>query len=104
MGAWVDIHKDETHVRRERERARQLRASRYWQELLQQGICHYCGRKFPDEQLTMDHVVPVARGGRSVRGNVVPCCREMQSAQKLPDPGGDDFGGFAWLIKERKLK
>ena len=29
----------------------------------------------------MDHVVPLARGGRSTRGNVVPCCRECNQAK-----------------------
>jgi 5-methylcytosine-specific restriction endonuclease McrA len=30
----------------------------------------------------MDHVVPLARGGKSVKGNVVPCCKECNSEKK----------------------
>jgi hypothetical protein len=30
----------------------------------------------------MDHRVPLVRGGRSVRSNVVPACRECNAAKK----------------------
>jgi len=34
----------------------------------------------------MDHIVPVARGGRSIKGNIVPCCKEcnIRKKQLLP--------------------
>ena len=34
----------------------------------------------------MDHIVPVARGGRSVRGNVVPCCKECNNKKTYLTP------------------
>jgi 5-methylcytosine-specific restriction endonuclease McrA len=34
----------------------------------------------------MDHVVPVARGGRSVKGNVVACCKPCNDRKKLLTP------------------
>ena len=30
----------------------------------------------------MDHVVPLGRGGRSTRGNVVPACKECNTRKK----------------------
>ena len=30
----------------------------------------------------MDHVVPLGRGGRSVRGNVVPACKDCNSRKQ----------------------
>ncbi len=30
----------------------------------------------------MDHVVPVIRGGKSSRGNVVPSCKECNNKKK----------------------
>jgi len=30
----------------------------------------------------MDHVVPVVRGGKSSRGNLVPACKECNSRKK----------------------
>ncbi|MCD6292535.1 MAG: HNH endonuclease [Deltaproteobacteria bacterium] len=86
MSEWIEIEKDERHVKREREKARQLRHSQYWQRLLQKGLCHYCGGRFPAHELTMDHIVPVSRGGRSVKGNVVPCCKECNSRKMYKTP------------------
>ena len=81
---WIDIQKDDAHVARERARA--LRKSDWWRAQLARGICHYCGKKFPPEELTMDHIVPVVRGGKSVRGNVVPCCKTCNNEKKYLTP------------------
>ena len=83
---WIDIQKDDAHVARDRARARELRKSDWWRAQLARGICHYCGKKFPPEELTMDHIVPVVRGGKSVRGNVVPCCKTCNNEKKYLTP------------------
>jgi 5-methylcytosine-specific restriction endonuclease McrA len=36
--------------------------------------CQYCGEVFPTAELTFDHVVPVAQGGRKDWENIVTCC------------------------------
>jgi 5-methylcytosine-specific restriction endonuclease McrA len=36
--------------------------------------CQYCGEPFPMTELTFDHVVPVAQGGRKDWENIVTCC------------------------------
>lgn len=41
------------------------------------GRCAYCGCR-PDV-LTMDHVVPLARGGHHTASNVVPACQSCNS-------------------------
>ncbi len=81
MNEWVEISADPAHVRRERERARALRASAWWRAQVSRGVCHYCGKKVPPSELTMDHIVPVARGGRSTPGNIVPCCRACNAGK-----------------------
>ncbi len=86
MSDWVEMNKDKRHVAREREKARKLRKSQWWKNELAKGICHYCGKKFPPEELTMDHIVPVARGGKSVKGNVVPCCKNCNNEKKYLTP------------------
>ena len=86
LPTWVEVDADPAHVRREREKARQLRASAWWRRRLQRGLCAYCGGAFSERELTMDHVVPVARGGRSVRGNVAPACKECNNRKKLMTP------------------
>ena len=83
---WFQFEADPLHVARERERARKLRGTAWWQRRLQRGICAYCSQPFPAKALTMDHVVPVARGGRSTKGNVVPSCKPCNSRKKLMTP------------------
>jgi len=36
--------------------------------------CQYCGDAFSTAELTFDHVVPVAQGGRKDWENIVTCC------------------------------
>ena len=85
-GDWIDMTASPEHVARERARARELRASQWWKNQLATGICHYCGKKFPPSELTMDHVIPVARGGKSDKGNVVPCCHACNQTKKYLTP------------------
>jgi 5-methylcytosine-specific restriction endonuclease McrA len=77
---------DEAHIRREKAKARELRQSQWWKNRRGRGVCHYCGQRVPPRELTMDHVVPIVRGGRSTKGNVVPCCKtcNSQKQSRLP--------------------
>ena len=36
--------------------------------------CQYCGQTAPSTDLTFDHIVPVAQGGRKDWENIVTCC------------------------------
>ena len=73
---------DEGEIRREKDKARKLRKSRWWQQKLAVGICYYCGGIFKPGDLTMDHIVPLARGGRSSKDNIVACCKECNTRKK----------------------
>lgn len=73
-------------VKREKERARKLRQSAWWQSKLDKGECHYCGNKFARKEFTMDHIVPLSRGGSSTKGNVVVCCKECNNQKKSLTP------------------
>ena len=86
MEDWFDMRVDPAQIAKERAKARELRRTNWWQALVQKGICHYCGRKFPPSELTMDHVVPLSRGGRSTKGNIVPCCKECNNGKKYTMP------------------
>ena len=37
-------------------------------------ICQYCGNRFPEKALTIDHVHPVSRGGKHEWTNLVASC------------------------------
>ena len=67
---------DDDTLRREKARARQLRQTAWWRRRIAAGLCHYCRRAVGAKALTLDHVVPLVRGGRSIRANLVPACRD----------------------------
>lgn len=73
---------EEADIRRERSKARQLRKSQWWKRKIAKGLCFYCGLRFPPAELTMDHIVPVYRGGKSVKGNVVPSCKACNTRKR----------------------
>lgn len=73
---------DDAVQKKERHKARQLRETQWWKRRLAKGVCHYCGCQAPARQLTMDHIVPIARGGRSTKSNVVPACKECNNRKK----------------------
>lgn len=77
---------DPALIKRERARARELRQSQWWKRRLATGICYYCRRQVGVRALTMDHLVPLGRGGRSVRGNVVPSCKDCNTRKQSQLP------------------
>ena len=69
-------------IRRERQKAKELRSTQWWKRRCAAGICHYCGNRFPARALTMDHIVPIIRGGKSTKGNVVAACKDCNTKKK----------------------
>jgi hypothetical protein len=43
--------------------------------------CQYCGRRAPDVELEVDHLIPVARGGTDAFENLITSCRECNSGK-----------------------
>jgi 5-methylcytosine-specific restriction endonuclease McrA len=76
------VEVSEEELRRERRKARELRASQWWKRKRAAGICHHCGASFPPRELTMDHLVPLIRGGKSSKNNVVPSCKRCNSERQ----------------------
>jgi two-component system, OmpR family, phosphate regulon sensor histidine kinase PhoR len=73
---------DDADIKAQRRKARELRASQWWKRRCAKGVCYYCGRPIPPGELTMDHIVPIARGGKSTKGNIVPACKECNNKKK----------------------
>lgn len=73
------IAADPKHIKKERNKARDLRNSQWWKQKLALGICYYCEGSFSKDKLSMDHLVPMARGGRSTKSNVVVSCKSCNS-------------------------
>ncbi len=72
----------EEDLKRTRHKARELRESQWWKRRLAKGVCYYCGQTTSPKELTMDHIVPISRGGRTTKGNVVTACKECNNAKK----------------------
>jgi 5-methylcytosine-specific restriction endonuclease McrA len=54
------------------------------------NTCQFCGRAFPASELTLDHVVPRSRGGRSSWENLVASCYQCNNAKgdRTPEEAG----------------
>lgn len=76
------IEVDEDRIRAEKAKARTLRNTQWWKNKRASGLCNYCRERFPARELTMDHVVPIVRGGRSIKSNLVPCCKPCNDKKK----------------------
>ena len=57
-----------------------------WQQVLDSygHRCAYCGVK--SDHLTVDHVIPVARGGQDTMANVVPACQHCNCSKGAKTP------------------
>jgi len=58
--------------------------------LRDRNTCQFCGRIFPSSELTLDHVVPRSRGGRSSWENLVACCYRCNNGKgdRTPEEAG----------------
>jgi 5-methylcytosine-specific restriction protein A len=90
---------DQDTLRREKQRARSLRRTQWWKRKLAKGTCYYCEGTFPPGELTMDHIVPLARGGKSVKGNCVPACKDCNTRKQSLLPVEWDY--YLRSLKER---
>lgn len=84
-------------IKKEKNKAREIRKTQWWKRKCAQGKCYYCGKKVRPSELTMDHIVPLIRGGKSTRNNVVPACKECNNKKKYLLP-------FEWEEYLEKLK
>jgi len=75
-------HIDESDIKKEKNKARDLRQSQWWKRCCSKGVCWYCNTAVLPGELTMDHIVPLSRGGKTTKGNVVPACKECNNKKK----------------------
>jgi 5-methylcytosine-specific restriction protein A len=85
---------DPLKLKRARELARLAKKKRWWLDKRDTGICHYCQNRFAPHKLTMDHIVPLARGGTTTPGNVVPACLSCNRQKSVSTPVDVIFESF----------
>lgn len=39
------------------------------------GLCHYCKEVLTDKTFTVDHIIPLAKGGTDCLANLAACCK-----------------------------
>ena len=76
------VSADKEHIKKEREKGRKLKKTRWWQNKVQQGTCHYCNQKFKPKELSMEHLIPLVRGGFSIKNNIVTACKKCNFKKK----------------------
>ena len=76
---WEMPMSDSAH---EKDKARELRHTSWWRQKTASGVCYYCGKKVRPAELTMDHIIPLSRGGKSERSNIVAACKECNNRKK----------------------
>ena len=93
------------HQKKEKVKARELRSSSWWKQQVGPGICYHCEGHFPQTEMTMDHLIPIARGGKSDKKNCVTSCNSCNNkkghktraelafdelaGQQVPDPSAE---------------
>jgi 5-methylcytosine-specific restriction protein A len=73
---------DPSFIKQERAKAQELKKTQWWKQKLQAGLCYYCEKKFTPAELSMDHKVPIGRGGQSTKSNCVVACKDCNSKKQ----------------------
>ena len=92
----------EQENRKERQKARDLRKTQWWRRKCAERKCYYCEREVLPQELTMDHIVPIIRGGKSAKNNIVPACKECNNKKKHSLPM--EWEGYLERLKKEKIE
>lgn len=86
---WYYIRSEKGKAKKRRDYARRKAAivadrpvtAEDWLEICKQhkNRCYYCKKR---KVLTLDHVIPISKGGLHVKENIVPACRSCNSKKK----------------------
>lgn len=54
------------------------------------NICQYCGKTFPRNELSIDHIIPRSYGGTTIWENVICCCSSCNRKKggRTPEEAG----------------
>ena len=92
---FVDLNQKQKHINREKKKAYLMRKTAGWKSrVMKEGKCHYCSTPVTWKTATMDHIVPLSRGGRSTPGNIAVSCKDCNTQKK-------DHLPVEWLVFDR---
>ena len=82
----------DAHKKKEKAKAKALRESLWWRQLVGKGTCYHCELKFKSTELTMDHLIPISRGGKSDKKiDLVLSCVDNYSARMTINTGCNEL-------------
>ncbi|MCY4381227.1 MAG: HNH endonuclease signature motif containing protein [Proteobacteria bacterium] len=86
-GYFIDAQAKEKHIKAEKKKAYLIRKSRKWRsKIMREKKCFYCAKTLTVPEATMDHIVPLSRGGRSTMGNLAVSCHDCNKVKKQQTP------------------
>lgn len=89
---WQEGGERERHIRREKQRSREMKKSTYWRTKVQkEAQCFYCAVTLTPDEATLDHIVPLSQGGKTTKGNVAVCCHTCNARKHSRTP-------VEWLV------
>jgi len=84
---FMDEKERTAHYNKEKKKAQLMRKSSFWQAKVQkEGKCYYCGVSLSLKDATLDHILPLARGGTTKKGNVAVACKSCNSEKRDNTP------------------
>ena len=85
-----------------------VRFNRKWVFLRDNYTCQYCTKELTPKQCTIDHVVPVSKGGKTTWHNVVTACYECNNSKgnntKIRPAQQPEMPNYWILANNRKKK
>jgi 5-methylcytosine-specific restriction endonuclease McrA len=89
---WKTLNRESVNAATHRRRAMLRGCEDHWTGAEWEALkaaCHHtclcCGRQEPEVKLTVDHVIPVSKGGDNTITNVQPLCKSCNSAKHTAD-------------------
>lgn len=66
--------------------------------------CQYCGKQFPSEELTFDHLIPRSQGGKTVWDNILMACSSCneKKADRMPQFSAPKGSGLRPLKEPKR--
>ena len=79
-GVFFDSDHLKKHKNAEKKKAYELRKTAKWKKrVAKEGKCSYCMVPLSLESATMDHVVPLSRGGKTTMSNILVACKRCNT-------------------------
>jgi 5-methylcytosine-specific restriction endonuclease McrA len=91
----------EQEIKKEKNKARDLRKTQWWKQKRSKGRCYYCNRETLPQKLTMDHIVPIVRRGKSTKNNIVPACKKCNNKKKNSLPM--EWADYLERLRDEKI-